>query len=790
MIGILRWRALACALLGGIVLAACGGGGGGGGSEGLSIRFSSSQLEFSGVQGEFIPAQSVGVTASGDTQAAVYVGAEIVEGNAIQLPINITIDTVSRTAQVSIAPRNDLPAGTHRGRVRLLACADAACSRHHGGSPFELGYRIEVAARLEFPAGSPVALAAAETALSEERLVAVQLPAAGTALAVQVQYLDGTGWLTAQQATDGLKLRASAAGLPPGLYQARVQVSGGQPQQTAALLVQFTVSQGLVVPAEWPVALTSTTPAAALAGSVPVTAAPGVPDARWTATSAAPWLVLTRTAGTAGEPLTFTLDLTRVAALANGQTHAARVTVASPAGLAARVLDVMLSKDLAEAEGIDALALLAGRAGDVLLYGRFDALADPAAHVQVTGATPLSVQRLGAGVLKLRMAALAEGPYAVTMSNLAGLPTRTHTLRVLPARSHAYASVATEGGKGPLAYDPVTRAVFMVNRSLSSLMRFGYDGAQWTVSARPMSGIASAGLTVDRNRLVSLVQPNSVVVHDPVTLQPQASFTTMVQPAWAPLTIGPAFTGDGRLWLSNGLGGPGLLRLDIASGEQQFVVPPPLWAAGGWANVSADGRRLLYTQTLSLSPAPPMLSHDVATGAWAALETLPYRGFARISQSRDGSRIALETMEMFDESWQTLGRITLPAPWIALRTMLSRDGSRAYVYAVHENTVGEYAEPTNSPLPRVFVLDTSQPMVTALSFPVLDFVELADHPSCRVNQGGCEPYGAQAVLADDDRTVFVAGDRRFIVQPIPAPLQPASAFAARAKPAATLRRLQ
>jgi len=791
------WRAMVRALFvaaaGGALLAGCGGGGGGGGgSDGLTIRFATNQLEFNGVQGQFIPAQSVAVSATGDPQASVYVGAEIIEGNAIQLPIQISIDTVSRTAQVSVTPRGDLPAGTHRGRVRLLACADPACARHHVGSPFELGYRVEVAAPLGFPAdaGGVVALAAAESTVSDERVVALQLPAPGTLLGTQVTHLSGSGWLTVQQVADTLRLRASAAGLPPGLYEARVQVSGGQPAQQAVLLVRFTVSQGLVVASDVAIDLTSVTPLAALSKSVAVTAAPGVADGRWTAASETPWLLLTRAAGVAGEALAFTLDTARVAALANGQAHHARIVVSSPAGLAPKNLDVTLNKDLAEIEGLDALALLAGRAGDVLLYGRFEGLADAAAHVRVAGAAPLSVQRLGAGVLSLRLPALAEGAYAVTMSSVAGLATRVHDLRVLPPRAHAAASVATEGGKGPLAWDPVSRGVFTVNRSLSSLMRFGFDGAQWSVSARAMPGIANVGLTVDKTRLVTLSPPNTVTLHDLGTLQPQASYTTMTQLPWAPLTIGPAFTGDGRLWLGNGAGGAGFLRLDVASGAQQFVVPAPLWAAGGWSHVSADGRRLLHTQTLGLSPAPPMLAHDVASGAWAALESAPYRGFANVAQSRDGSRVVVENLELFDDGWRTLGRITLPSPWIAMRTMLSRDGSRTYVYAIHENTVGEYAEPASSPLPRVYALDTSQPMVTALSFPVLDFVELSQHPSCRVNQGGCEPYGAQVVLADDDRTVFVAGDRRFVVVPIPAPMQAAAASVVRAKAAAPLRRLQ
>lgn len=101
---------------------------------------------------------------------------------------------------------------------------------------------------------------------------------------------------------------------------------------------------------------------------------------------------------------------------------------------------------------------------------------------------------------------------------------------------------------------------------------------------------------------------------------------------------------------------------------------------------------------------------------------------------------------------------------------MSRDGTRAYVYALHANAIGTYSEPDPVVhLPRVYVFDTSSRLTTTVDYPILGFIELADYPSCRATQGptACEPYVFTLHLSADDRTLMVVGDRRLVVAPVP-----------------------
>jgi hypothetical protein len=794
-------RSLVCVLFVAF-LTACGGGGGGG-SDGITIRFSTSSVNFAGIEGTPIAPQVVVANASGSTDQTIYVGAEVLQGTALQLPITFTVDAAARSAQIALQPRTDLAAGTHTGRVRLLACADELCNRHHSGSPFDVNYSIVVAPRLGFPNDTAVALAVAETTVGTDRAVNVQLPAPGTVLATQVAYSNGNGWLNVQQSGAGLVLRASAVGLVPGTYAAQVQVQGGQPLQQATLPVTLTVSSGLVVPATADVTLATASPPSTLVGAIVVGLAPGVADGRWQATSSKPWLELTVASGTAADPSTnsigYLLDRNAVAALANGQTHTAYITVTSPAGLLGQSIAFRMHKDLAEAVSVDVLALRPDQAGELLVYGRFAEADDPAAYLRIAGAAPLSVERLGAGLLKVQMPAMPIGTYTLTMANDAAVPTRAHDVKVLAAQDYAYASVDTQGDKGPLLWDPQTRSLLTMNRDLSSLMRFAFvGGTQWTPTAYSVPGLLNLGMTVDRGRLLSLSAPNWAVLHDPVTLQPTGLFTLAGEPyGHAPPQIPLTITGDNRLWTGGGMGFGLLGTLDLDTGEQRTLPGRFDFYSGPWGTVSRNGRRLLMTQSLSISPAPPMLAVDLADSIISTVPPTGFNGFARVSQSRDGSRTALESIAVFDAAWNRMGNITLPARWIGLRTMLSRDGSRAYVYALHEDAVGTYSEP--DPIvfrPRIYVLDTSTTLTTLVDFPILGSFDLADDPSCRVTQPtgpACSPYGVQTVLSDDDRTVFAIGDRKLVVVPVPGGLRPASASVLRQRSlsgGAALKRLQ
>lgn len=110
--------------------------------------------------------------------------------------------------------------------------------------------------------------------------------------------------------------------------------------------------------------------------------------------------------------------------------------------------------------------------------------------------------------------------------------------------------------------------------------------------------------------------------------------------------------------------------------------------------------------------------------------------------------------------------------------IISPDGTRAYVLTYHSQDVGFGSPPVFRP--RVYVLDTSGD-VGDNDVPVLGFFELQDYPSCIDVVPGCAIRPPMAISLDG-RTLFIAGESRFIVAPIPSQgmLQPASAGGANA----------
>ena len=98
---------------------------------------------------------------------------------------------------------------------------------------------------------------------------------------------------------------------------------------------------------------------------------------------------------------------------------------------------------------------------------------------------------------------------------------------------------------------------------------------------------------------------------------------------------------------------------------------------------------------------------------------------------------------------------------------MSRDGSRLYSYA-------QYRADAQA---RVYVFDTSQAVSGTTDLPILGFIPLADMPSCHYNPSTyakCDPWIGMAI-SDDGQTLFLAGDRKFIVLPVPSALASAAA---------------
>jgi hypothetical protein len=123
----------------------------------------------------------------------------------------------------------------------------------------------------------------------------------------------------------------------------------------------------------------------------------------------------------------------------------------------------------------------------------------------------------------------------------------------------------------------------------------------------------------------------------------------------------------------------------------------------------------------------------------------------------------------FDKASQ--GTTAVPSDWVGLRYAMSRDGSRTYVLAFRDDAIGTYSEPDPIGIfPKIYVFDTTGPLITSTTYPLLGSFDVVAYPGCLATQGPvqCSPYSVSFLLTDDGRTLLAIGDRRLLVIPIPA----------------------
>ena len=774
-------RGLCAGLL--ALLTACGGGGGSGGGDSLSVSFSTSAMQLQVIEGDTTGSGAVtfNATATGSSRTPdIFLGADV-SGVGVQSPIQWTVLN-SSSAVFTVVPNGGLAAGTYTGTITAKACKDPSCSAHQPGSPHSIRYTVTVIPR--FAASVlQVDLVAPEGGSGSSSTVALTLPAGvSTASLDSVSYgPGGRDWLQASVQGGQLQLASSALGLSGGTYSAAVNLSITQPvTQIIQVPVSLTVSQGLLVPASASHGLQASGTAADLQGQVTVDLAPGVPVVGWNATSNAAWLVLDQASGQPGQALRWHLDAAALSDLGWGAQRTATIHVTA-ALLTPQDLSVTVTNQLPRLRGLDTLALKTGQAGQVLIWvdGQAGGVALQDLRIDGGAVTPTALNPIGPGLIGVTLPAMSAGAHTVALNNLVGISGPTLTLQVLTPVDRSYGATVTEGTKAHLVWDAVRQVAFVRNVTMGTLMRFDLSGATPAVTARSLSGLSQIGLSRDHTQLYAMTSDGRWLSLNPDTLATVSDRALQLSPMTAALDLPLAITGDNLAWVSQGRAGSLDLTDAAALPRSPAVAGAPSGTPGFvWGAVSPDGRRMLVTQASGISPAPPLVWRD-ATGAAQAAdgglhvfpEADPIDFFYRVASDRQGNRWALESMALYDFSLNKLGDLTLPTGWTALRTALSGDGSRAYVYALGPNAIGTYAEPNPITVwPRIYVFDTTTAPVLTTSYPVVGALDLTDYPACLATQGpvACDPYALNFVLTDDDRTLLALGDRKLVVVPVPA----------------------
>lgn len=387
--------------------------------------------------------------------------------------------------------------------------------------------------------------------------------------------------------------------------------------------------------------------------------------------------------------------------------------------------------------------LAGSQARKVLVWGRgFGDLAEQVGSWVLSDASLKSyaltgVTRLGAGLFQLDAPALPAGRYELRANNALGVVQGVASLQVLEPVDRTAASIAMPSQQ---------------SLSQAQLNAFVLDPARATL------------LATSRDGLLHSIDPKTFTVTQSVALGGTLPSSSSALPL--------ALTGDGLAWVPMGGDWATLSAFNLKGSTLQVAAQYGINVAeysfylGPWALVSGNGRRMLMPQSGAISPTPVMLWRDASGGLETAgndllkfSEAAPYKFFYR-------------------------GSVDLPLNWTALSAAVSPDGSRTYVYALGPGAVGTYSEPSDpGPLPRIYVFDSSTPVLGGGSLPQLGYMELDSFPACRATQGPdvCEAYYTELRITDDARSLLVLGDRKLMLVPISSGLRPASA---RAKPAA------
>lgn len=757
-------------------LTACGGGSGGGGggggnnaggagATGLSVNFSTSSLNFEFYEGELPKAQIVNASASGTTDKDVLMGAEVT-GGGIATPISVVVNNATRSAVITVKPQPGLAAGTYSGTIKMMACADQACATHHGGSPYSVTYKVTVRPGLKASVAQ-TSLAAVETGSASGSFTFTS-QSAGTTVNSSISYDNSVaGWLTAQISGNTVQLQASTATLAAGAYTAKVNLSVPGTSLSVTVPVTFTVAAGLSTPDGAGLKIDSGTMPAQLAGTIPLAIAAGATAKTWTAVSDQPWLKIAQASAGFNTLPAWSIDPVLFAQLANNAHHKANIRITTDSTLPARTYTLDVHKALAELEGLDSLALLAGQSGEVMLYGSgFDRLPAGAAALTVTGVQPQSVTRVNDHVMRVALPALSAGSYQVALTTASGLSTPAKAIHVTGKETYTYQAFDTQGWKNAMVWDSVSKSAFVLNATLKSVMRYAaVNGSFQLVATRSFPAVDSLGMTPDHSALILQSNGNTVYKLSPADLSTQKTITIAQYGSPQYLTTPLAITGDNRMLHPM----YGWVNLDTGAVTQLAYAPSNQYHAGGPADfgaVSGNGMRMMRPDSGRTSPSGASYHFDLLSNVFTAYpqEGVPY--FHRFAVDHNGNNWAFNG-EVVDFELNLKGKYELPDGWLSTQAVFSRNGTRLYLY-------GQYV--AGGGKPRIFVFDTSQKMTTTVQFPLLGHIEFDDLPNCPYSSFGgfdpnCNTFQTQIAISADDQTVFVAGDRKFAVIPIPASLR-------------------
>ena len=318
-----------------------------------------------------------------------------------------------------------------------------------------------------------------------------------------------------------------------------------------------------------------------------------------------------------------------------------------------------------------------------------------------------------------------------------------------------------------LIWDSVSRSAFVVNKTLKSVMRYALVGGSFQlVTTRSFPYVDAIAMSPDHAALVLQSGNSKVYKLSPTDLSTLAMYDlSAFDGSESDLRHRLSVMGDNRLMNNFGW-------IDLDSG----VVTPLKYAgftdgyrSAPWGAVSGNGQRMMRPDSGRTSPSGPIMHLEVDNGIFTPYGEMRTPYFYDYAVNHEGSKFAFNN-QVVDYNMNVLGNYVLPADWYSNVSVFNRSGSRLYVYAFR----------SDGGRGRVYVYDTSQALTATVNFTMIGSIEVTDSPSCPFVYSGSGNYDncyfnmSNMAMSDDGKTLFFAGDRAFVVLPVPANMQSAA----------------
>ena len=479
----------------------------------------------------------------------------------------------------------------------------------------------------------------------------------------------------------------------------------------------------------------------------------GYPDAQWTATSDADWLVPSRTPldGTSAT-LTARVDEAVLDGLNNGIYHG-RITLTPTAGDPVEVT-ATLNVNRTETRLVSPGTELAGSAMEVTLRGdNFDAIA--VTGVRFGGIAATSFRVVSPTEIRATHPALPAGSYPVTVENAGNLGRHLASMTAVdpPAMgTTTFTNPPVAAGWYPrgVVYDAARQALLvglLLNdgSGQSRILRYTYDGASWHGPSRVTlgGGLTTLALSMDGRQLLVGLDSASISQLDPVTLA--VLNTSSPGGAYFEYLSALPLTSDGYMLgplTLNASGYSSVVKYSIR--DAAFVdLPEGINLMGDRSHGigSADGSTILMGNNPYEGGTYQL--YNASTGTFKTLH-LNDEAYG-MATDRTGSRFVIGNSGVYDRNLSLLGRL----PDGMTTVVMSRDGSRVYALDADRKlwafALGQVAG--------AFTL-------TRVAGPVT----LAADPS---PNDGFAHYPVCMDLSPDGGTLFISGTKATIVMPTP-----------------------